>query len=169
MATKRKLFCNKRGCRNRHIEHVHPDNQLYPYGLTMGAAERKYGLPDRYKNPPSLNKWLPVSAVKFNRNGSVSMRQVGCKSNPKQKKFTYVCTYCGNRVSSTVLSAQGKRCSKCNSYSWAKKNPTKRSYTFSNESYTSSKKRDAKKKIVSLPRGYVKGPDGVYRYSKRSR
>jgi hypothetical protein len=34
------------------------------------------------KNPPSLNKWLPVTAVKFNRNGSVSMR-VGRRPNSK--------------------------------------------------------------------------------------
>lgn len=29
----------------------------------------------RESNPPSLNKWLPAVAVKFNRNGSVSIRK----------------------------------------------------------------------------------------------
>jgi hypothetical protein len=61
-------------------------------GVTKASLTRAKNYAERqlskYKisNPsPPKNKWLPVSAVKFNQNGSVSMR--GSKvSNPKRKK-----------------------------------------------------------------------------------
>jgi hypothetical protein len=43
-----KKTCGKKGCNNAGVEHVHPDDELHPHGLTMGAMERKYGLPDEY-------------------------------------------------------------------------------------------------------------------------
>lgn len=47
-----------------------------------------------------------------------------------------------------------------------RRNPSKVTYRYVGGEYVSSRKRPGSKKIVSLPRGYVKGADGVYRYKR---
>lgn len=43
---------------------------------------------------------------------------------------------------------------------------SKITYTYSGGAYTSSSKRGKKRRVVSLPKGYAKDSDGVYRFQK---
>lgn len=46
---KKKTFCGKKGCSNRFVRHIHPDDKLHPNGLSMGSAERQYGPESDYE------------------------------------------------------------------------------------------------------------------------
>jgi hypothetical protein len=69
-------------------------------------------------NPPK-NKWLPVSAVKFNQNGSVSMMgaRIGNPSFslPKRKRTPYkrLCPICGQRITIVGTTKDGRAIGSC--------------------------------------------------------
>jgi hypothetical protein len=58
------------------------------YALQVLSQDAQKFLNSKKSNPsPPKDKWLPVSAVKFNQNGSVSMR--GSRLNPSRKRKKY--------------------------------------------------------------------------------